>query len=102
MSGSGQFTMTAQEMTAFAKRIAEAIHKIQQEQTKLLNTVSNITGGWQGQAATAYKNLQHSFTEDVKALNASLHAIQEAIERTTQQYARTEAEQAQQFTGAQG
>ncbi|MFJ9697742.1 WXG100 family type VII secretion target [Kitasatospora sp. NPDC101183] len=99
---SGQFTMTAQEMTAFAKRIGEAIHKIQQEQTKLTNTVTNITSGWKGQAATAYTTLQHSFNEDVAALNKSLHAIQEAIERTTQQYARTESEQSQQFTSAQG
>lgn len=98
----GQFTMTAQEMTAFANKIGQAIHKIEQEKTKLDNTVNNITSGWKGQAATAYHNLQTQFNNDVVLLNRSLNAIKEAIEKTTKQYAHTEAEQAQQFTGAQG
>ncbi|KJS54660.1 hypothetical protein VM98_17845 [Streptomyces rubellomurinus subsp. indigoferus] len=93
----GQFTMTAQEMTEFAKQIGEAIHKIEGEQTKLHNTVTNIGGGWKGQAATAYTNLQTQFNDDIKALNQSLNAIKDAIERTTAHYAQTEAEQQDQF-----
>ncbi|MBV6702894.1 WXG100 family type VII secretion target [Kitasatospora aureofaciens] len=97
----GQFKMTAQEMLAFAKRIEEAIGKIAQERTKLNGTMDGIAGGWQGQAADAYKKLQHQYNEDIDKLNESLRAIKDAIELTTKHYAATEAQQQQQFTGVQ-
>ncbi|MEV7027037.1 WXG100 family type VII secretion target [Kitasatospora sp. NPDC093558] len=96
-----QFKMTAQEMQAFAKHIEEVIGKIGQERTKLNNTVDGVAPGWSGQAAEAYKALQHRFNEDIDALNGSLKAIKDAIELTTKYYAQTEAEQQQQFSGAQ-
>ncbi|MER7755514.1 WXG100 family type VII secretion target [Kitasatospora sp. NPDC097643] len=98
----GQFTMTAQEMLAFAKQIDDAIQKIDAERTKLNGTVTNVTGGWKGQAATAYTNLQTQFNQDIDALNQSLRAIKGAIEETTRRYSLTEQDQQQQFTAAQG
>ncbi|MEE1785547.1 WXG100 family type VII secretion target [Streptomyces sp. SP17BM10] len=95
-----QFTMTAQEMQAFAKHIEEVIGQIGQERTKLNNTVEHVGVGWGGQAAEAYKALQHRFNEDIDALNGSLKAIKDAIELTTKYYAETEAQQQQQFGGA--
>ncbi|MFE4973753.1 WXG100 family type VII secretion target [Kitasatospora sp. NPDC056651] len=98
----GQFTMTAQEMLAFAKQIEEAIGKIEAEKTKLLGTVSGITSGWQGQAANAYSDLQRRVNDDIEALKRSLDAIKNAIELTTKQYAATEEEQKAMFSSAQG
>ncbi|MBV2151720.1 WXG100 family type VII secretion target [Kitasatospora sp. SUK 42] len=98
----GQFTMTAQEMTAFSKRIEDAIGKIEQERGKLNTTVDNITGGWKGQAADAYKTLQGQFNQDIQKLEQSLKAIKDAIDLTTKHYAVTESDQQQQFTAAQG
>ncbi|WP_030062514.1 MULTISPECIES: WXG100 family type VII secretion target [Streptomyces] len=98
----GQFTMTAQEMLAFAKQIEEAIGKIEAERTKLISTVSGITGGWQGQAATAYTNLQNKVNDDIAKLKESLNAIKHAIEQTTKHYASTEEEQKAMFSTAQG
>ncbi|MGW2254506.1 WXG100 family type VII secretion target [Kitasatospora sp. NPDC001660] len=100
--GTGQFKMTAQEMQAFAQHIEEVIGQIGQERSKLNSTVENIAGGWAGQAAEAYKALQHRFNEDIESLNGSLRAIKDAIELTTKYYADTEAHQQQQFSGAQG
>ncbi|MFE4517139.1 WXG100 family type VII secretion target [Kitasatospora sp. NPDC056783] len=94
--------MTAQEMLAFAKQIEEAIGKIEAEKTKLINTVTSVTSGWQGQAATAYTSLQGRVNEDIAALRASLEAIKHAIELTTKQYAATEEEQKAMFSSAQG
>ncbi|MEU9077539.1 WXG100 family type VII secretion target [Kitasatospora sp. NPDC004745] len=98
----GQFTMTAQEMLAFAKRIEEAVGKIEAERQKLISTVDGVTGGWQGQAATAYKTLQEQVNTDIAKLKESLTAIQHAIELTTKHYASTEEEQKALFASAQG
>ncbi|MFE7593707.1 WXG100 family type VII secretion target [Kitasatospora sp. NPDC057512] len=98
----GQFTMTAQEMLAFAKQIEEAIGKIEAERTKLISTVSGITGGWQGQAASAYTTLQNRVNDDIAKLKESLNAIKHAIELTTKHYASTEEEQKAMFSSAQG
>ncbi|MQS12283.1 WXG100 family type VII secretion target [Streptomyces kaniharaensis] len=97
----GQFKMTAQEMQAFAKRIEEAIGKIAQERTKLNSTMGSVSGGWQGQAAEAYKRLQEQYNGDIDKLNESLRAIKGAIELTVKHYAATEAEQQQQFSAVQ-
>ncbi|MFJ8628749.1 WXG100 family type VII secretion target [Kitasatospora sp. NPDC093550] len=98
----GQFTMTAQEMLAFANQIEQAIGKIEAEKTKLISTVTGITTGWQGQAATAYTNLQNKVNEDIAKLKESLTAIKHAIEMTTKHYATTEEEQKALFANAQG
>ncbi|MER7771919.1 WXG100 family type VII secretion target [Kitasatospora sp. NPDC096140] len=98
----GQFTMTAQEMLAFANKIEQAIGQIEGERAKLISTVSGITVGWQGQAATAYTNLQNKVNEDIGKLKESLTAIKHAIEATTKQYATTEEEQKAMFSNTQG
>jgi WXG100 family type VII secretion target len=97
----GQFTMTAQEMNAFAKRIEDAIGKIEAERAKLESTVTNITSGWKGQAASAYTTLQNQVNKDIADLKESLGKIQHAIELTTKHYASTEEEQKALF-GNQG
>ncbi|MGW6914067.1 WXG100 family type VII secretion target [Kitasatospora sp. NPDC054939] len=89
----GQFKTTAEEMNAFAKHMGEVIQQIQGEIRKLDTLVGSIAGGWQGQAATAYKALQTRFNEDAAKLNQALTSIKEAIELTTKQYSATEAEQ---------
>ncbi|MBD0669511.1 hypothetical protein BU198_01945 [Streptomyces sp. CBMA156] len=94
--------MTAQEMLAFAKQIEEAIGKIEAERNKLISTVSGVTSGWKGQAATAYTTLQGRVNDDIAKLKDSLTAIKHAIELTTKHYASTEEEQRAMFGSAQG
>ncbi|MEV7781632.1 WXG100 family type VII secretion target [Kitasatospora sp. NPDC088351] len=94
----GQFKTTAQEMLAFAKHMDQVIGQIEGEIRALDQLVTNITGGWQGQAATAYKGLQAQFNEDAVELNKSLRAIKSAIELTTKQYSATDADQQAQFS----
>ncbi|MFJ4192271.1 WXG100 family type VII secretion target [Kitasatospora sp. NPDC089509] len=97
----GQFTVTAQEMMDFAGKIETALGQIETERKALQTTVENITSGWKGQAADAYKTLQRNVNDDVKALHEALTAIKHAIELTTKHYASAEEEQKALF-GPQG
>ncbi len=96
----GQFTTTAEEMTAFANRIGEVNQQVQGEIQRLNTLVDEIKAGWQGEAANAYGQLQARFNEDATALNKVLDEIKQAIEATTKQYASTEAEQHDSLRGA--
>ncbi|MFF2144681.1 WXG100 family type VII secretion target [Kitasatospora sp. NPDC058190] len=98
---SDQFTMTAQEMTAFAKKIEKACQDIETERKAMENTITSVAPGWKGQASEAYKALQTKVNEDVAKLQQSLTAIQHAIELTTKHYASAEEEQKALF-GPQG
>ncbi|MEV6978158.1 WXG100 family type VII secretion target [Kitasatospora sp. NPDC093806] len=98
----GQFKTTAQEMLAFAKHMDEVIAQINTEINSLNNLVGSITGGWQGQAAQAYTNLQGQFNTDAQELNKSLVAIKNAIEITTHKYSQTDADQQAAFGAAAG
>lgn len=89
----GQFKTTAHEMDAFAKKIGEVNQQVQGEIQKLNSLVDSIASGWQGQAASAYQQLQRRFGEDAQALNKVLDEIKQAIETTTKLYAATEHDQ---------
>ncbi|GLW75223.1 hypothetical protein Kpho02_75200 [Kitasatospora phosalacinea] len=89
----GQFTTTAEEMTAFANRIGEVNQQVQGEIGRLNNLVSEISSGWKGAAASAYQQMQQQFNEDANALNKILDEIRQAIEATTKAYSMTEEEQ---------
>jgi len=90
---SSQFRTTAADMQAFAARIGEVNSQIQQELGRLNNLVGSIVGGWQGDAATAYHQLQERWNEDATKLNRVLDEIRQAIEETSKQYQSTEQEQ---------
>jgi len=89
----GQFTTTAEEMTAFANRIGEVNGQVQGEISRLNNLVSEIASGWKGAAASAYQQMQTQFNNDADALNRILDEIRQAIEATTKAYSMTEEEQ---------
>ncbi|GAA0702891.1 WXG100 family type VII secretion target [Kitasatospora atroaurantiaca] len=96
----GQFTTTAEEMQAFANRIGDVNAQIHGEIQRLNTLVDEIKAGWQGQAATAYQQLQTRFNEDAQALNKVLDEIKQAIEATTKAYSATEQEQQSSMRGS--
>ncbi|GAA4998674.1 WXG100 family type VII secretion target [Kitasatospora paranensis] len=89
-------------MTAFANRIGEVNAQVQGEIQRLNSLVDSVSSGWQGQAATAYKQMQSRFNEDAQALNKVLDEIKQAIEATTKAYAQTEQDQQSSMTGVGG
>lgn len=99
---SGSFKTTAEEMTAFANRIGEVNAQVQGEIGKLNNLVDEVKAGWQGQAATAYGQLQARFNDDATQLNKVLDEIKQAIEATTKLYAATEQDQHSAMNSAAG
>ncbi|GAA2158132.1 hypothetical protein GCM10009760_60910 [Kitasatospora kazusensis] len=90
---SGQFTTTAEEMTAFANRIGEVNQQVQGEIQRLNTLVDETKASWKGAGADAYAQLQARFNEDASALNKVLDEIKQAIEATTKQYSANEQEQ---------
>jgi WXG100 family type VII secretion target len=98
----GQFTVTAEEMRALSSRITEVNGQIQGEISKLNSLISEVAGGWQGQAATAYHSLQTKWNEDATKLNQVLDEIRSAIDSTAKNYAQTEEQQRGSITGVQG
>jgi WXG100 family type VII secretion target len=80
-------------MRAFSARMSEVNAQIQQELSRLNNVVSSITSGWQGDAATAYQQLQQKWNEDASKLNRVLSEMKDAIDNTASQYSSTEQEQ---------
>lgn len=98
----GQFRTTAEEMNAFANRIAEVNGQVQGEIQRLNSLVDSIKAGWQGAAAQAYQQMQSRFNEDAVALNKVLDEIKQAIEATTKLYAQTEQDQQSSMSGLGG
>ncbi|MFE0460920.1 WXG100 family type VII secretion target [Kitasatospora sp. NPDC058965] len=98
----GQFTTTAEEMTAFSGRIAQVNSQVQQEIQKLNSLIGDVAGGWTGEAATAYHQLQDRWNEDASALNKVLEEIRQAIDATTKNYSATEDHQRSSISGVQG
>ncbi|WP_035846299.1 WXG100 family type VII secretion target [Kitasatospora azatica] len=98
----GQFTTTAEEMRAFSARITEVNSQIQGEISKLNSLIGEVAGGWSGDAATAYHQLQEKWNDDANALNKVLDEIRQAIDTTTKQYSTTEDQQRSSISGVQG
>lgn len=89
----GQFRTTQEEMRAFSARMAEVNGQIQQQLSRLGGVVDAVASGWQGEAADAYRQLQHKWNEDARRLNRVLGEMKDAIDSTAAQYATTEQEQ---------
>jgi WXG100 family type VII secretion target len=98
----GQFTTTAEEMRALSARITEVNGQVQGEISKLNSLISEVAGGWQGQAATAYHTLQQNWNDDANQLNKVLDEIRAAIDATTKNYSQTEEEQRSSIAGVTG
>ncbi|PYC81943.1 WXG100 family type VII secretion target [Streptomyces tateyamensis] len=98
----GQFTTTAEEMTAFSAKIVQVNEQVQKEIQSLNGLIGEVAGGWTGDAATAYHQLQQRWNDDAQALNKVLDEIRQAIDATTKQYSATEDNQRSSISGVQG
>jgi WXG100 family type VII secretion target len=89
----GQFRVTEDELKALSSKISETNSSIQGEVKRLDGVISQIAGGWQGQAASAYHRLQQQWNEDANKMNQILNDIKEAVDSTRQNYSVTEEQQ---------
>ncbi|MCC9311396.1 WXG100 family type VII secretion target [Kitasatospora sp. RB6PN24] len=89
-------------MRTLSGRITEVNGQIQGEIAKLNSLIDQVAGGWSGQAATAYHNLQTKWNDDAKQLNDVLNQIRDAIDATAKGYAQTEEDQRSSISGVTG
>ena len=55
--------------------------------------LKNLNGGWQGQAAQSYRQLQDRWNSDAKKMNDILNDIKEAVDSTRSNYSASEEQQ---------
>lgn len=89
----GQFRVTEDDLRALSSKISEVNGSVQGEVKRLDGVISQIAGGWQGQAATAYNRLQQQWNEDARKMSNILNDIKEAVDSTRQNYTATEEQQ---------
>ena len=89
----GQFRVTEDELRSLSSKISEVKATVQGEVKRLYGVISQIAGGLQGQAASAYHRLQQQWNEDARKMNNILNDIKEAVDSTRQNYSATEEQQ---------
>jgi WXG100 family type VII secretion target len=92
-------TVTAQELDALAKHIADVNDATQGTLRQVGSTVDTLAGTWKGSAATAFGNLMTRFHEDATKVQEALMAIAEQISSSADVYARNEADQEGSMSG---
>jgi WXG100 family type VII secretion target len=95
-------TVTAEELDALAKHIADVNEATQGTLRQVGSTVDTLAGSWKGTAATAFSNLMARFHDDARKVQEALMAIAEQIATSSEVYARNEQEQEQSMTGIAG
>jgi WXG100 family type VII secretion target len=95
-------TVTAEELDALAKHIADVNEQTQGTLRQVGSTVDTLAGTWKGMAATAFGTLMTRFHEDASKVQEALMAIAEQISSSADVYARNEDEQQQSMTSITG
>jgi WXG100 family type VII secretion target len=86
----GESAVNRQAMATAAQHVESAVTTIRGLQSNMTSYASQLQGGWQGQAASAFGNAYEAFSADfAKVLNA-LQSIEEKLAGTHSTYATTE------------
>ena len=98
----GESAVDRAAMATASSQVEQAVSVIQGLQSSMNGYASQLQGGWQGQAATAFSNTYEAFTADfAKVLNA-LQSIQEKLVSTHGTYQTTEETNTSQVTRVAG
>jgi WXG100 family type VII secretion target len=88
-----QFRVTEDELAKLSGDITTVNGQIQGEIRRLDGVISQIAGGWQGQAAKSYHQLQERWNQDAKKMSDILQDIKEAVDSTRSNYTASEEQQ---------
>ncbi|MGW0563824.1 WXG100 family type VII secretion target [Streptomyces sp. NPDC003016] len=89
----GQFRVTEDELTRLSSQITTVNGQLQGEIRRLGGVIDQVAGGWQGQAAKSYHELQNRWNEEAKNMSAILEGIKEAVDSTRSNYTASEEQQ---------
>lgn len=86
----GESAVNRQAMATAAQQVESAVTTIRGLQSNMNGYASQLQGGWQGQAASAFTNAYEAFSADFAKVLTALQSIQEKLVGTHGTYATTE------------
>lgn len=86
----GESAVNRQAMATAAQQVESAVTTIRGLQSNMNGYASQLQGGWQGQAASAFTNAYEAFSADFAKVLTALQSIQEKLVGTHGTYAATE------------
>lgn len=86
----GESAVNRQAMATAAQQVESAVTTIRGLQSNMNGYASQLQGGWQGQAASAFNNAYEAFSADFAKVLTALQSIQEKLVGTHGTYAATE------------
>jgi WXG100 family type VII secretion target len=95
ISVANQTSVDRSAMAAAAQQIEDAVTSIQGIQSRLGGYHSDLQGGWQGQAATAFTNAYEGFSANFTKVINALRGMHENLTATHSTYMTTEQNQTQ-------
>lgn len=97
-----QFKVTAESIQGLITEIDNVNGNIKSQISRLKGVADSIAGGWEGTAATAYRNLQNQVNDDATKINNILLSVKEALEGNVKQFIATEESVTQTMKGSGG
>lgn len=95
----GRFRTELPVMQTAANHVYEVNESIQSQLSQLLARLEPLTSAWQGAAAGSFQALKQRWHDDAVSLNAVLRKIGDDLVQTHRNYATTDADNQQGFTG---
>jgi WXG100 family type VII secretion target len=95
----GGFRTELPVMQTAANHVHEVNQSIQSQLSMLLARLEPLTSAWQGTASASFQVLKQRWHDDAAQLNAVLRQIGDDLMQTHRNYATTEADNQQGFTG---
>lgn len=86
----GESAVNRQAMATAAQQVDSAVTTIRGLQSNMNSYASQLQGGWQGQAASAFGNAYEAFSADFAKVLTALDSIHEKLVGTHSTYATTE------------
>jgi WXG100 family type VII secretion target len=86
----GESAVNRQAMATAARQVESAVGNIRGLQSNMNSYASQLQGGWQGQAASAFSNAYEQFSADFAKVLTALESIHEKLTGTQSTYTTTE------------
>jgi WXG100 family type VII secretion target len=84
------FGTTPEQMHRAAVQVQQVNEQVQAQLTQLRNQLAPLSGGWKGEASTAFEALMVRWDSDARALSQALQSIGESIRLSGVSYQRAE------------
>jgi WXG100 family type VII secretion target len=99
MAGTGQFRTELPTMQAGSQHVFQVNANIQGQLSGFIARLEPVAAQWQGEAATSFQQLKNQWHQSATRLNTALQGIGDALVANTSNYAQSEDQNRQGFTG---